>query len=234
MSETRGSPRTWQGSAVDLLGITVDGRTYKNLLYLILAFPLGLAYWLFLTFGFTVGLVTFVLGIGIVVLLVTVVGVRFLVRFERWLANALLGLELVAPNDRQTSTGRWSTIKRFVDAPSTWQGLGFVTVKFWLGVVGVVLLALLWNVVEMLTAPLRYPVMIEFGELDGRPIGWSIGTLPEAVLAVPLGLIGGIVLLHVSNGFAYVSGRIAAALLGESAGSAGTTTGTTPTGGETA
>ena len=41
MSETRGSPRTWQASSVDPLGVTVDGRTYKNLRYLVLAFPLG-------------------------------------------------------------------------------------------------------------------------------------------------------------------------------------------------
>lgn len=215
MSETEDRIRNEHFSVDTLLGIVIKGQTYKNLLYLVLAFPLGLAYTMFLSLGFFFGVFFFVLGIGIVILIATIAGVRLFTRFERWLANVLLRLDLQAPDDRPTADNMWSTIRGYLDAPSTWRGLGFVMLKLWLGIVGFLLFFFLWNALELITAPLRYPLMIEFGTVNGEPLGWTISTLPEAAIAVPLGIVLGIIVLHLSNGFAYVSERIAVALVGE-------------------
>ncbi|SEH12413.1 Putative sensor [Natronorubrum sediminis] len=197
-----------------VFGIVLEAQTYKNVVYLLLAFPLGFVYAMFVWFGFIFGLVLSVVVVGFGILLATVFGTRLLARFERWLANALLSLELRAPSDRPQSGGLWETTKGMVDAPSTWRNLGFVTLKFWFGFVGFLLVAFLVSSIELLFTPLRYPTAVEFGTVNDQPVVWTIETLPEALVAVPVGVLATLVLLHVSNGVAYVAKRKAIALLG--------------------
>ena len=73
-----------------ILGVVARGQTYKNLLYLFLAFPLGMLYFIFLTTGFALGVGLSMVVIGLGILLVMLVGVRALGAFERKLANRLL------------------------------------------------------------------------------------------------------------------------------------------------
>jgi len=195
------------------LTVPVRGQTYKNLLYLLIALPLGFLYGGLLGFGFIFGIVTLVVGVGVLILLATLGVVRLVAGLERWLANALLRVDLRQPEDLRSADGLWGTFRAIVDAHSTWRGLGFVTMKLWLGVVGIVLLVFLWSAVELATAPLRYPLTVEFGELNGEPITWSIATLSEAALAVPIGIAAALVLLHVANATAYAAERMAGALL---------------------
>ncbi|APX95373.1 sensor domain-containing protein [Natronorubrum daqingense] len=197
-----------------VFGIVLEAQTYKNVVYLFLAFPLGFMYAMFVWFGFIFGLVLSVFVVGFGILLATVFGTRLLARFERWLANALLSLELRSPSDRPRSGGIWETTKGMIDAPSTWRNLGFMTLKFWFGFVGFLLVAFLVSSIELLFTPLRYPTAVEFGTVNDQPIVWTIETLPEALVAVPVGALAALVLLHVSNGVAYVAKRKAIALLG--------------------
>ncbi len=197
------------------VGIVFDRRTYRQLLYLLLAFPFGLIYYLFVGIGLTFGLVLSVMVVGVVVLAATIGLVRLFAELERRLANALLSTTLRPAEDvDRTGSGRLATATRYVDAPSTWRGLSFVTMKLWTGIVGLVLIVALVSAVQMATAPLHYPHRVEFGTLNGEPIAWTIDTLPEAALAVPIGGILMLVCLHVTNAVAYVCVRIAEALLG--------------------
>lgn len=214
MEDTRGSKHAAGGVVRSAFGIVLEAQTYKNVVYLFLAFPLGFMYAMFVWFGFIFGLVLSVFVVGFGILLATAFGTRLLARFERWLANALLSLELRAPGDRPRSGGLWETTKGMIDAPSTWRNLGFVTLKFWFGFVGFLLVAFLVSTLELILTPLRYPTAVEFGTVNDQPVAWSIETLPEALVAVPVGLLATLVLLHVSNGVAYVAKRKAIALLG--------------------
>jgi hypothetical protein len=53
----------------DIFGVVSKKQTYKNVLYLFLAFPLGIAYFVFLSIGFALGLGLSVLVIGLGILL---------------------------------------------------------------------------------------------------------------------------------------------------------------------
>ncbi|MDQ2051149.1 sensor domain-containing protein [Natronolimnohabitans sp. A-GB9] len=215
-------------AARDIVGVVADWQTYKNLLYLFLAFLLGFLYMMVVTFGLAFGAILSVFLIGIGILVVTVALCRVLARFERWLANALLAVDLEPAADVDTSaTGVWAKSKAYLDAASTWRGTGFLLLKFWIGIVGLILVALFVSSLSVLTAPLRYPLEVEFVTINDEPIAWTIDSLPEAILAVPIGLVVAIVLLHIVNAFAYVCGRIAEALLGETATSAGSKSTTT-------
>jgi len=195
------------------VGVVAAGQTYRNLLYLVLAFPLGFFYGMILGFGFVFGLVLSVVLVGVGILVGTVLLARVLGTFERWLANALLKLDLAEPQDRRESTSTLESIRAGLDAASTWRSLGFLTLKFWVGIVGLLVFIFLVSLFNLLTAPLRYPTTVEFGEVNGEPVTWTIDTLPEALLAVPLGILVALVVLHVSNGFAYATARMAEALL---------------------
>lgn len=218
-------------SAVDaVLGVAVEGQTYRNLAYLLLAFPLGLTYVGALGFGFVFGLLLAVVGIGIVIWFAVLVGARGVASLERQLANALLAVEVAEPNDRSGASegGTLATIRSYVEAASTWRALGFVQMKFFFGMVGLLVLLFGVNAIQLVTAPLRYPYSVEFGTVNGQPVAWTVGTLPEALLAVPLGAALGLLLLHVANGFAYVAGQAAVGLLDGSDAAADGTGGTEP------
>lgn len=71
------------------------------------------------------------------------------------------------------------------------------------------------SAVQLVAAPLQYPTAVEFGELNGEPVVWSIDALPEALGALAVGLVALVVVLNVVNGVAYVAERMAEAMLGE-------------------
>ncbi|MCL9814921.1 sensor domain-containing protein [Natranaeroarchaeum aerophilus] len=215
MSPVDSSTSSGSGWLSRTVGLVFERQTYRHLLYLLLAFPLGLIYYLFVGFGLTFGLVLSVVVVGVAVLAATIGLVRLFAELERRLANALLSTSLGPAGDvDRTGSGVLATVTRYVDAPSTWRGLSFVTMKLWTGIVGLVLIVGLVSAVQMATAPLHYPHRVEFGTVNGEPIAWTINTLPEAALAVPIGGLLILVCLHVTNAVAYVCARIAEALLG--------------------
>lgn len=198
----------------DLLVPVIDLQTYKNLAYFVVAFPLGIVYSFVLGFGFLFGIGLSVVLVGIGVLIGLLFVVRALAGFERWLANGLLGVGVEAPDGR-VEGGREarSTVRASLAAESTWRGLGFLVLKLWTGVVGVFLFVAFATVVSMLAAVVRLPHVIEFGEVNGEPVTWTVESLPEAALAAALGLLFGVILVHLTNGFAYAARRMARSLL---------------------
>lgn len=208
-------------SSLPIVGVLVDGQTYRHLLYVLLAIPLGFVYSLLFSFGVTFGLLLSVVLVGLVILFATLLGARLLAGFERWLANRLLAADLTPYDDLPTDLdGRLAGVRKYVDAASTWRGVGFLSLKFAVTVAAVFPLLALANGLPLVAAPLRYPFVAEFGESNGEPVTWAIETLPEALLAVAVGIVGVLVAFHLSNLIAYVSRQMAVALLGEPAGNA--------------
>lgn len=212
-STTARSPAA--SSLLDIVGVVTDAQTYKNLLYLLLAFPLGLVYFVFLVVGFSLGLALSVLIVGLGILLGSVLAVRVIASFERRLSNTLLSTEIPAPNDVETSSGGIvDTLKAYLQAASTWKGLGFVFLKFWMGTLSFVLLVSFLGVaLELLVLPL-FPGGVFNTQVGGFAVGDAFDSSLERALAVPAGAVLTIVALNVLNAFAGVSASIATSLLG--------------------
>ena len=168
------------GALADSVRPITETQTYTNLLYLLLAFPLGLAYYVILVIGFAMGVGLSVLVVGLGILVATVVGLRMIAVFERRLANTLLGTEIAAPDDvEQGDDGVVGMITAYVSAPSTWRGLGFVLLKFWLGILSLVLLiTFLGTAIELTLLPL-----FSEGVLNVQVFGWQVAQLKSGVLA---------------------------------------------------
>lgn len=210
-SAARGSS-AWP-TATDILGVVVEAQTYRNLLYLALAYPLGFLYFVGLVTGFALGIGLAVILVGIPILVGVVIATRAIASFERGLANRLLAVDIHPPADVSggEAEGLWQTVKRYLGADSTWNGLVFCFLKLYLGLFSFVLVVVSITVTAaFLTAPLHYddPV-VNVG------VGWwAIDTLPKALIGFVFGAAFGVGALHAMNAAARGSGLVAKALLG--------------------
>jgi|CXWL01.1.fsa_nt_gi hypothetical protein len=121
-----------------------SGRTWREVAYLALAFPLGLAYFILLTVGWSLGLGTLIVWIGFAVLTVTLLLARGAVELERQQASLLLGTTLPParpPSERRETAWQW--LVATVSSPVTWKGMLFLGLKFPLGLVSFVALVTL-------------------------------------------------------------------------------------------
>jgi hypothetical protein len=202
-------------SLSDILGVAVEGQTYKNLLYIFLAFPLGLVYYILLTVGFTLGLVLSVVVVGLGLLLVTIVATRYIASFERSLSNRLLGTDIDPPDDvERESDGIVALAKAYLGASSTWRGLGFVVLKFWIGILSFILFfVFVGTAIDLMLAPV-FPEGTLNASLNDQEIVTLLDTDLQRALAVPAGAVLALVGMHVLNAFARVNGSVASSLLG--------------------
>src|SRR3954451_15157042 len=132
-------------------------RTYTNLLYLLLAFPLGLAYFVFLSVGLTTGFGLTIVWIGLPILALVFAGSWGFAAFERQAAILLLGAEIppMAPPPSPEARTALQRAGDFFANPVTWKGMGFLLLKFPLGIVSFVsVVALLPLSSAFLLAPL--------------------------------------------------------------------------------
>ena len=190
-------------------------RSYTNLLYLALAFPLGLAYFVFLVTGLSVGLGLTIIWIGLPILAAVFLGSFGMSQFERQLAIHLLGAK-VPPmsSSAPPPVGFWARVKEFLANPVTWKGMSYLAIKFPLGIATFVMFVTLSSVsLAFLLAPFYYgwlpgPVF-DFGAYS-----WTIETFGDALLCSGLGALLSLVTLNVFNGVAFAWRELAAAMLG--------------------
>jgi hypothetical protein len=201
-------------------GVIARSSTYLNLLYLLLAFPLGLFYFIFLIVGFSLGFSLLILLVGIFILLIVFAGWIAFAAFERKLAIWLLREEIppMTPprlrNRPAESTVSWNGFIAYLSSPATWTSLVYLFAKFPLGIISFVALvgaAALTGV--FLTAPLTYQLIQPQVWFTWNSV-WVIDTIGDALLALLIGIPLLFISLHVLNGLAWVSGKIARLMLG--------------------
>ena len=91
----------------------------------------------------------------------------------------------------------------------TWKGLGYLAVKFPLGIATFVLLV---TALALSGGLMASPLLYDFGHIQ---VGlWRVDTLSEALGAALLGLAFGLVSLNLLNAVALAWRKLASALLG--------------------
>lgn len=147
---------TYSPSIGELLSSPLRFRTYKNLLYLVLMFPLGMLYFNLLVIGFFTGVPLLLIGVGLPLVLFLLVIVVELAGLERQLVRTLLDTSIPVP-EPDTTGSRWERVKRLVTASSTWKAVAYLLSEF---VYGTVVFGLLASgtvtAVSFLLAPAYY------------------------------------------------------------------------------
>ncbi|MBN1264360.1 MAG: sensor domain-containing protein [Anaerolineales bacterium] len=193
--------------------VVIRSRSYLNVLYLLLSFPLGLTYFIFLVVGLSLGIGLMIVWVGFLVLaLVFGFWIAFMA-LERVLANAMLG-ENIPPIQQPVpaDSSLWQRFKILVSSRSTWLGFVYLLVKFPLGIFSfTAVVSLFITSLALVASPLIY----RFAVID---LGFTVvSNLSEAFLAMLIGLLLWPVSLHICNGIAWISGRFARVMLSPAA-----------------
>ena len=208
------SPSARRGARGPLgwLAVAFRWQTYRNLLYLLASFPLGLGYFIILIAGLSSGLGSVIAGIGIPILLVTVLLWWAMASFERQLAIWWLGAEirpLYRPRPAGYSPWRW--LKSHLGNSVTWTSLLYLLARFPLGLLSfVVTMGLVALTTRLVFAPLPLILDAAYGQEPSTFAILGNGTLSA------LGLVVGLGSLHLFNGMALLSARFARLMLGQS------------------
>jgi hypothetical protein len=192
----------------------IRASTYKRLLYLLLAFPLGLAYFIVFTTTSSLGVGLAFTIVGIPILIGTLVATTAAARLEARLAEWLLGRETAQPRSLRrsldTDDGYSAAVRRFLAEPTTWTSVVVVLLKFLYGIAAfVVTVTGSAMVVTMLAAPAVY----DDPQVSYRIGSYVVSTLPEALAVAGLGVVGFWVVCNVCNALATAGGMLTDTLL---------------------
>jgi len=215
-------------------------QTYRNLLYLSLAFPLGLLYTVLLTVGVSLGAALAVVVVGVPVLALAFAVALGLVGVERWLAELLLGVEFAPPNALEGGSFRERATALLTDL-GTWKALVYLPTKLAIGIGAFVAVTTgLTTGVSMLFVPLYYDVPgLYVGLVSDRPVelhpalyvgwdrllvgfetvvsvgSWQVTTLAGALIVAAVGAALCLLTLNLLNLLARGASWYAGAMLGD-------------------
>lgn len=184
-------------------------QSYLNLLYLVLSLPLGTFYFSFLASGLGLGFGTVVIGVGIFILLAVLMASRGLATLERSLAGTFLGAQIESPGRTPLAWDHpLQSLKVLLGDAGTWKELLFLLLKLPLGIISFVLtVTLMALTLSLLLTPLAFIVIpVQF-------LAWRVSSAEAAVALLALGLLIGILSLHLLNALASAWRALAGALL---------------------
>jgi len=187
-------------------GVVTRPRTWLNLLFHIVAFPLGLFYFIFLVTGLSVGLGLVIIWVGIPILLVVAGAWWLFGAFERIQARVLLGARVPdAPRSWETVDGVWGKVKAHFGNGATWKDLLYLLAKLAFGVVSFTLVVTLAAIISWLFAlpfvSLSHVASMDFGSGPWYPPLWL------GMLGIPAGVLMIFASLHVLNAWGWVCRR---------------------------
>ena len=202
-----------------LVGVPFRLQTYGNLLYLALAFPLGMVYFLTVSLGVTVGVGLSFTLVGLPLLALTVLAITVFAALEAKLATHLVGIETPLPEAFRANNphsllraedGAFDALKATITAPTTWTGLVAVTAKFCYGVVAFTGLV---TAITLSAVLLAAPFVYDHPDLTYTIGARTVETLSEALAFAGVGVVVAVLSLHLANGLATVGALLNAALL---------------------
>jgi hypothetical protein len=197
-----------------VLGVVVKPQTYLNIAYLLLAFPLGVAYFIFLVTGLSLGVSLAILWIGIPLFVGVLLLSRTFANLERRLTSKLLNIDIALPTHDNLQRTFWQRAKAVVVDTGTWAEVFYLFSKFVLGIISfVVVVTLLATSLGLMATPFFWNQWgIEAWEV-GIPGIWTVDSFPKAVAVSLIGAIIGVASLHLMNGLAWLYGEYSKAIL---------------------
>jgi signal transduction histidine kinase len=188
-----------------------DPQSYRNVLYLLIALPLGVAYVAILVAGLSVGAGLAVIVVGLVLLVGTLFAVRAMAAVERALARRLLRISIHPPLEGNIHANWRQRVQLWLRDPVTWKSLVFLLGKLPMGLVAFAAVFLLGLTSIMLAFA---PVLVAITPVI--VFGWEIDNPVAAIAAVPVGVLLFLACLHLFNGLAWIYGVCARVMLGPS------------------
>ena len=189
-----------------------ERQTYYNIAYLMLSFPLGLFYFVYLVTMLSLGFGLAVTVVGLPLIGLTLVTAQALAASTCKLSGRLLGMAM--PRQRVSATrrqGSWSALLHKITERAAWRDVCFLLLLFPLGTLNFTLvLSLLGASLWMIAQPLLVLARVH-SEIAPH---WHIDTLPKALLFPIPGFLLALASLHLLNYLASLSGHFTRSMLG--------------------
>lgn len=117
-------------------GVVLQGRTYLNILYLLIMLPLGIIYFTVVVTGFSISISLLTIIIGIVIAFLFLILVRGISTLHLHYASSLLGFEL--PSKVETATpgkGFFDHLKNILSDGKTYTSMVYMFLELPLGII---------------------------------------------------------------------------------------------------
>jgi two-component system, OmpR family, phosphate regulon sensor histidine kinase PhoR len=199
-----------------LFAVGGEKQTFMNLLYLLISFPLGIFYFVFLIAGFSITLSsTFIISLPLLIFIAY--AWQRVAEFERAITISLLDINippLLPPF--QPELAFWGRFRVRISNPVMWKSLLFLLAKFPLGIFSFVLIMTLFSFtiaflsLSLVFGLLATPILLLSGILSERK------TRQRLLLTGLSGFGFGLISLLLLNGLASLTGQFARAMLGMS------------------
>ena len=199
-------------SAIDrIFGPVIQAQTWINMLYLLISFPLGVAYFVVLVTMLSAGVGMAVIVVGFFILWFGLMAADVLSELDRTVINTMLGAGIppraqAPPVSGSLHEHMLATAKR----PGTIRRVIYLFLRFPLGLAGFILVMVLIPLsVVFLTAPLTYPfIPIQIGNS-------TVETFDQAIYLCCFGAVFTLVSVHLINSWTAMCRRFAKAMLAQ-------------------
>lgn len=188
--------------------------TWKRVFYLMLSFPIGLAWFVYYVTGLSMGIGLLILSVGALILGAMVYAAMPLGLAERWLADRLLDADVPETGFRVPAEdeGFWAWARDAAKNPVLWKTHLFLLLRFPLGLAS-------WLAVVIglaVSAGLAFaPVVVAVGG-SVRLGTWLVPATPvEALPVTAIGIVGFLVTIHLLNAIGAGWAVLARFLLGK-------------------
>lgn len=216
------------------ISVPYKSKTANTILYILLAFIIDMCYFVVAVTGFSLGIGTIIIWVGIPVLMLTFLLVGVLASIERALVNGLLGADISAPRRPSHKPGWWRWIAAYFRDPFSWKSLIYALCKFPLSVFSFsVMLPLVLTSISLILCPLLYVIAtfilmslgIHLSEAElirqsALPFVIVTGTFDpimfiHAFMLIPLGLVLGWITCQILNILGWMATELTRGLLGQ-------------------
>lgn len=200
--------------------VVTKKQAYINILYLLLTFPIGIFYFIFMVTGISLGFGLLILVIGGIILYFVVLCSKGFMIFERKFTELMTKMEFEEP--QKSDFGNISFFRRIlleIGNPDNWKAVIYLLIlKFPLGIINFVITVTMVSLsIGLICAPLvlqnvSYYVEPNIYSIDYFSIfnylNLELTVFQQSIVCMFLGLILSVITLHIINGLTFTSGKI--------------------------
>jgi hypothetical protein len=192
----------------------VETQTYLNIVYILIAFPLSIAFFTILVTGISLSAGLLILAVGFFIFIGTLLALRGFRWLDVQLTRVFLGREIPMKENMISEKKFGDFLRKLFSSPVTWKSLVFyLLIKFPLETI-------LWSITISFIAVtfdlLFAPLMETFWWFsDDEFNSWLIRFFGDVWVLPFLGIIWGMIALHVIRGLAWVAREINTAMLSD-------------------
>ncbi len=200
--------------SVGFFSIITKKQTYKNIVYLLLSFPLGIFYFTFLVTGISLGIGLAIIWAGIFIFSGVMFAANWFSAFERKLVISILGKDMQELTKKELSGSLFKKMFASIADSKTWKKILYLFIKFPLGIFSFVIVVTLVSIsLSFIGTPFFLQFNMDKSYISSVINSWFNNYPVLIPLAMAIGVFLLFVSLHVFRGLASISEKLAKAML---------------------